>query len=169
MIHWRETDTGYVASVTRRGLAALWGLIGAVPAWFLWKMGGWLGPGVIEAVPFAPPILAVMGLTTYLGCLAKAATLWAHTSWVEVALKGGKARWGERGGTSMREFVAVERFESSQLVGPWAHHVVAALPEGRRVGVLPSWVAPPQRTRRVADRLNELLDSAAARGRETTA
>lgn len=157
MIHWRETDTGYVVSVTRRGTAAVWGVIGILPAALMWRLGDSLGPAVLETVPFAPWVLIAIGLATYLGCLAKGMTLWTRTSWVEVALRGGQARWGGRGGTPMPEFVPVERFESTDLLGPWAHHIVAALPDGRRIAVLPSWTAPPHKTRRVADRLNELL------------
>ncbi len=157
MIHWRETDTGYVVSVSRRGSAAMWGVIGALPAYLMYEIGRSLAPGLVDLVPFAPWVLIGIGLTTYLGCLAKAATLWPRTAWVEVALKGGQARWGGRGGTPMPEFIHVDRFESTDLLGPWAHHIVAALPDGRRIAVLPSWTAPPHKARGVAERLNELL------------
>ncbi len=157
MVHWRETGTGYVVSVSRRGMAAIWGLLGLVPAYLLYRVGTAMGTRGIEVIPYTPWVLALIGLGIYLGCLAKAATYWKPVAWVEVALKGKRARWGSREGTPMLEFREVERFESMDLLGPWAHHVVAALPGGRVVAVLSPWVAPPMKTRRVANRLNELL------------
>ena len=157
MIHWRETGTGYVVSVSRRGTAAIWGLAGLVPAFVLYSFASAMGPTQVEMIPAAPWALGGLGLAIYLGCLARAATYWRPVAWVEVALQGKRARWGSRGAAPMVEFVEVEHFESVDLLGPWAHHVVAALPDDRRIAVLPPWTAPPMKTRRVANRLNELL------------
>ncbi|GEM_PF-5392584 len=157
MIHWRETDTGYVVSVSRRGTATIWGLAGLVPSFLLYQLASAMGQSQVESIPAAPWVIGGLAVAIYLGCLAKAATYWSALAWVEVALRGKGARWGSRGGPPMEGFVEVERFESVDLLGPWAHHVVVALPDGRRVAVLSPWVAPPINTRRVANRLNELL------------
>lgn len=157
MIHWRETGTGYVVSVSHRGTAAMWGVAGLVPAFLAYKLGNAMGDRSLEALPYTPWVLAGVGIAIYLGCLAKAATYWKTVAWVEVALQGKRARWGSRDGLLIAEFRDVERFDSMDLLGPWAHHVVAALPDGRVVPVLSPWVAPPIKTRRVANRLNELL------------
>lgn len=157
MIHWRETGTGYVVSVSRRGMAAIWGIVGLVPSYLVFRLAEEMEARQLEFIPAAPWALGAIGLAIYLGCLARAAMHWKPIAWVEVALQGQRARWGSRDLTAMQGFVAVERFESMELLGPWAHHVVACLPDGRVVAVLSPWVAPPPKTRRVADRLNELL------------
>jgi len=157
VIHWREQQDGYVVSVSRRERAAGWALFGAAPAAGLVWLARELPAGMLETVPFAPAIMTTIAATIFLGFLVRGSLDLPRRSWIEVSLKGKTARWGERGGVPMADFVEVERFESAVLLGAWNHHIVAVLPDGRRMPVLESWSAPPIQTRVVADRLNDLL------------
>ncbi len=96
MIHWRETGTGYVVSVSRRGTATIWGLAGLPPSFLLYELASAMRQRQFESIPAAPWVLGGFALVLYLGCIAKAATYWRPVAWVEVALRGKGARWGSR-------------------------------------------------------------------------
>lgn len=156
MIHWRELQDGYVVSASRRERAALWALVGTGPAVGLAWFAQSLPVQVIDTVRYAPTIMLTIASAIFLGFLVRGTLDLPLRSWVEIALKGKTARWGVRG-SAATAFVEVERFESAALLGPWNHHIVAVLPDGRRVPVLESWSATPLKTRVVAARMNDLL------------
>lgn len=157
MIHWRETDTGYLAMVTRLRAAAVWSLIGLALAVAGVDFG--LGRQLTNFYGIwpAPGAFGWLGPAFALLCLVRALSNLRNRGWVEVAMQGRRARWGSAGDSLEERFVEVLGFQSVGILGPWLRCVVVVLPGGRRIPVLRGYWSSLIGVGRVVSRLNELL------------
>ncbi len=151
MIRWTEQRDGYLARVAPAGGAAVFYLISSFLA--------------VAALLLAMQVATLGAVLCALFAVVFTAIGWSFTgfeSWIAVPLRGHRVRWGGRGRQTREGDVT--RFELGRS-GEAPPFVIARLVDGSSdIAIDTSAFILPRDGDGLVEQLNELLESAAARG-----